>query len=145
MRGQQYRVRQKLVAIGDDFGSRTTAGSGSNRSFYIDRDQDQTPLNLQWWIANSPTRNENMLHFIWTIIIGFVAGLIARAVTPGDKGPQGFILTAILGIIGALAATYLGQAIGWYGSGENAGFIGAIVGAVLILLVWGFIDRRRAA
>ena len=62
-----------------------------------------------------------------------------------DKGPQGFILTAILGIIGALAATYLGQAIGWYGSGENAGFIGAIVGAVLILLVWGFIDRRRAA
>jgi len=84
-----------------------------------------------------------MLHFIWTIIIGFVARLIARVVTPGDKGPQGFILTAILGIIGALAATYLGQAIGWYGSGENAGFIGAIVGAVLILLVWGFIDRRR--
>ena len=117
----------------------------TNRSFYIDRDQDQTLLNLQWWIAKSPTRNENMLHFIWTIIIGFVAGLIARAVTPGDKGPQGFILTAILGIIGALAATYLGQAIGWYGSGENAGFIGAIVGAVLILLVWGFIDRRRAA
>ena len=56
-----------------------------------------------------------MLHFIWTIIIGFVAGLIARAVTPGDKGPQGFILTAILGIVGAFAATYLGQAIGWYG------------------------------
>ena len=59
-----------------------------------------------------------MLHFIWTIVIGFVAGLIARAVTPGDKGPQGFILTAILGIVGALAATYLGQAIGWYGPGS---------------------------
>ena len=80
-----------------------------------------------------------MLHFIWTIIIGFVAGLIARAVTPGDKGPQGFILAAILGIIGALAATYLGQAIGWYGPDQNAGFIGAIVGAVLILIVWGFL------
>ena len=90
-----------------------------------------------------PNRSENMMHFIWTIIIGFVAGLIARGVTPGDKGPQGFILTAVLGIIGALAATYLGQAIGWYGPDQNAGFIGAIVGAVLILLVWGFIDRRR--
>ena len=86
-----------------------------------------------------------MLHFIWTIIIGFVAGLIARAVTPGDKGPQGFALTAILGIVGAFAATYLGQAIGWYGPGENAGFIGAIVGAVLILLVWGFIASRQRA
>ena len=86
-----------------------------------------------------------MLHFIWTIIIGFVAGLIARAVTPGEKGPQGFILTAILGIIGALAATYLGQAIGWYGSDQNAGFIEAIVGAVILLVVWRFIDSRRPA
>jgi uncharacterized membrane protein YeaQ/YmgE (transglycosylase-associated protein family) len=88
---------------------------------------------------------ENMMQFIWTIIIGFVAGLVARAVTPGDKGPQGFVMTALLGVVGALAATYLGQAIGWYGSDQNAGLIGAIVGAVLILLVWGFIDRRRAA
>jgi len=86
-----------------------------------------------------------MLHFIWTIIIGFVAGLIARAVTPGDKGPQGFLLTSILGIIGALAATYLGQAIGWYGPDQSAGFIGAIVGAVIILVIWGLIDRRQRA
>jgi uncharacterized membrane protein YeaQ/YmgE (transglycosylase-associated protein family) len=84
-----------------------------------------------------------MLHFIWTIIIGFVAGLIARAVTPGDKGPNGFVLTSILGIVGALAATYLGQAIGWYGPDQSAGFIGAIVGAVLILLVWGFFASRQ--
>jgi uncharacterized membrane protein YeaQ/YmgE (transglycosylase-associated protein family) len=86
-----------------------------------------------------------MLHFIWTIIIGFVAGLIARAVTPGDKGPQGFLLTSILGIVGALAATYLGQAVGWYGPDQSAGFIGAIVGAVLILLVWGFFASRQQA
>jgi uncharacterized membrane protein YeaQ/YmgE (transglycosylase-associated protein family) len=86
-----------------------------------------------------------MLHFIWTIIIGFVAGLIARAVTPGDKGPQGFVLTSILGIVGALAATYLGQAVGWYGPDQSAGFIGAIVGAVLILLVWGFFASRQQA
>ena len=86
-----------------------------------------------------------MLHIIGTIIIGFVAGVIAKLVAPGDKEPQGFILTTILGIVGAFAATYLGQAIGWYGPAQNAGFIGAIVGAVLILLVWGFIDRRRRA
>jgi uncharacterized membrane protein YeaQ/YmgE (transglycosylase-associated protein family) len=86
-----------------------------------------------------------MLHIIGTIIIGFVAGVIAKLVTPGDKEAQGFILTTILGIVGAFVATYLGQAIGWYGPNQNAGFIGAIVGAVLILLVWGFIDRRRQA
>ena len=76
-----------------------------------------------------------MLHIVGTIIIGFVAGVIAKLVTPGDKEPQGFILTAILGIVGAFVATYLGQAIGWYGPDQNAGFIGAIVGAAIILLV----------
>jgi uncharacterized membrane protein YeaQ/YmgE (transglycosylase-associated protein family) len=86
-----------------------------------------------------------MLHIIGTIIIGFVAGVIAKLVTPGNKEPQGFILTTILGIVGAFTATYLGQAIGWYGPNQNAGFIGAIVGAALILLVWGFIDRSRQA
>ena len=86
-----------------------------------------------------------MLHLIGTIIIGFVAGVLAKLVAPGDKEPQGFILTTVLGIVGAVVATYLGQAIGWYGPNQNAGFIGAIVGAVLILVVWGFIDRRRQA
>ena len=64
--------------------------------------------------------------------------MIAKFVTPGEKEPQGFILTTILGIIGAVVATYLGQALGWYHAGEKAGFIGAIVGAVLLLLAWGF-------
>jgi uncharacterized membrane protein YeaQ/YmgE (transglycosylase-associated protein family) len=86
-----------------------------------------------------------MLSFLWTIIIGFIAGVIAKLVTPGEKEPQGFILTTVLGVVGALVATYLGQAIGWYRAGQEAGFIGAIVGAVLILLVWGFIDRSRRA
>ena len=86
-----------------------------------------------------------MLSFLWTILIGFIAGVIAKFVTPGDKEPQGFILTTALGIVGALVATYLGQALGWYQAGHGAGFIGSIVGAVLILLVWGFIDRRRRA
>jgi uncharacterized membrane protein YeaQ/YmgE (transglycosylase-associated protein family) len=86
---------------------------------------------------------ENMLSILWTIIIGFIAGVIAKFVTPGEKEPQGFILTTALGILGAFVATYLGQALGWYHAGEKAGFIGAIVGAALILLVWGFIERRR--
>jgi uncharacterized membrane protein YeaQ/YmgE (transglycosylase-associated protein family) len=80
---------------------------------------------------------------IWTIIIGFLAGVIAKFIMPGDNEPQGFILTTILGIIGAFVATYLGQALGWYRPGEGAGFIGAIVGAVVVLFVWGLIAGRR--
>ena len=83
--------------------------------------------------------------FIWTIIIGFVAGVIAKWIMPGKNEPSGFILTTILGIVGAFVATYLGQAIGWYRADEGAGFIGAIVGAVIVLAVWGFIASRRSA
>jgi uncharacterized membrane protein YeaQ/YmgE (transglycosylase-associated protein family) len=83
--------------------------------------------------------------FIWTIIIGFVAGVIAKFITPGRNEPSGFILTTILGIIGAFLATYLGQAIGWYRAGEGAGLIGAIVGAVIVLLIWSLISGRRSA
>jgi len=71
------------------------------------------------------------LGIIWTIIIGFIAGVIAKFVMPGPNEPQGFILTTILGIVGAIVATYLGQALGWYQPGEGAGFIGAVVGAIL--------------
>jgi uncharacterized membrane protein YeaQ/YmgE (transglycosylase-associated protein family) len=80
---------------------------------------------------------------IWTIIIGFLAGIVAKFIMPGDNEPQGFILTTILGIIGAFVATYLGQALGWYRPGEGAGFIGAIVGAVVVLFIWGLIAGRR--
>ncbi len=81
---------------------------------------------------------------IWTIIIGFVAGILAKVLTPGSNEPSGFILTTILGIVGAVVATYLGQALGWYGPGEGAGLIGAVVGAVILLLVWGMVARRSA-
>jgi uncharacterized membrane protein YeaQ/YmgE (transglycosylase-associated protein family) len=80
---------------------------------------------------------------IWTIIIGFVAGLIAKLLAPGPNEPQGFIMTTILGIVGAIVATYLGQSLGWYRPGEGAGFIGAIVGAVIVLVVWSFVTRRN--
>jgi uncharacterized membrane protein YeaQ/YmgE (transglycosylase-associated protein family) len=79
---------------------------------------------------------------LWTIIIGFVAGLIAKFIHPGPNEPSGFILTTILGIIGAFVATYLGQALGWYRPGEGAGLIGAVVGAIIILVIWSMIARR---
>jgi uncharacterized membrane protein YeaQ/YmgE (transglycosylase-associated protein family) len=82
---------------------------------------------------------------IWTIIIGFVAGVIAKFIMPGSNEPSGFILTTILGIVGAFVATFLGQALGWYTAGEGAGLIGAVVGAIIVLFVWGMIDARRTS
>ena len=81
---------------------------------------------------------------LWTILIGFIAGVLAKLITPGDNEPSGFILTTILGIIGAFVATYLGQALGWYSAGEGAGPISATVGAIIILLIWGVIVRQRS-
>ena len=80
---------------------------------------------------------------LWTIIIGFVAGLIAKFIMPGSNEPSGFILTTILGIVGAFVASYLGQALGWYQPGEGAGLIGAVVGSIIVLFVWGLAARRR--
>jgi uncharacterized membrane protein YeaQ/YmgE (transglycosylase-associated protein family) len=81
---------------------------------------------------------------IGTIIIGFLAGLVARFLHPG-RDPGGFIVTTLLGIVGAMVATYLGQAVGWYRAGQGAGFIGAVVGAVIVLAVWGMVNRPSSA
>ena len=83
---------------------------------------------------------------IWTIIIGFVAGIIAKFLMPGEKNePSGFILTTLLGVVGAFVAKYLGQALGWYQANEGAGLFGAVVGAIIVLAIWGFIARSRSA
>jgi len=84
------------------------------------------------------------MSFLWTIIIGFVAGVIAKFIMPGDNEPSGFILTTILGIVGAFVATWLGQALGWYGANQGAGLIGATVGAIIVLFIYGMIARRNA-
>jgi uncharacterized membrane protein YeaQ/YmgE (transglycosylase-associated protein family) len=80
---------------------------------------------------------------IWTIIIGFVAGMIAKLITPGSNEPSGFILTALFGVVGAFVASYLGQGLDWYQPAEGAGLIGAVVGAIVVLLIWGaFVGQR---
>ncbi len=84
------------------------------------------------------------MSIIWTIIIGNVAGLIAKWIMPGRYEPSGFIMTTILGFIGAVVATYLGQALGWYRADEGAGFIGAVVGAIIVLFIYGLIAGRRS-
>jgi len=79
---------------------------------------------------------------IWTIIIGFVAGLIGGFITPGNTKPLGFILTTLLAIVGAFVASCPGQTSGLYGPNEGAGLIGAAVGAIIVLAVWGIVSRR---
>ena len=81
-----------------------------------------------------------MISFIGAIIIGGLAGLVAKFLTPG-RDPGGFIITILLGIAGAMVATYLGQAVGWYRPGQSAGFIGAVVGAVIILVIYRMVAR----
>lgn len=80
--------------------------------------------------------------FLWTLIIGLIAGALAKLVLPGRQG-GGIIVTMLLGVVGAFVATFLGQALGWYGPNEGAGLIGSVVGAVIVLLIWGAVTRRR--
>jgi uncharacterized membrane protein YeaQ/YmgE (transglycosylase-associated protein family) len=83
------------------------------------------------------------MSIMWTAALGLAAGVIARLVAPGRKGPFGFMLTALLGIIGAFTASYLGQEAGWYQAEDRAGLIAAVFGAVVLLLIWGFLFRGR--
>ncbi|HZW13328.1 MAG TPA: GlsB/YeaQ/YmgE family stress response membrane protein [Noviherbaspirillum sp.] len=78
---------------------------------------------------------------IWTILIGFIVGLLARALTPG-KDPGGFIVTTLIGIAGSLLATFLGRSLGWYQVGQSAGFIAALVGAIILLVLYRMIRRK---
>jgi uncharacterized membrane protein YeaQ/YmgE (transglycosylase-associated protein family) len=84
------------------------------------------------------------MEIIWTILIGLVAGIVAKFLMPG-RDPGGFIITILLGIAGAFVATYLGQAVGWYGPEDEAGFIGAVVGAIILLVIYRIIKGRQAS
>jgi uncharacterized membrane protein YeaQ/YmgE (transglycosylase-associated protein family) len=84
-----------------------------------------------------------MMHFIWTLIIGFLAGALAKLVMPG-KDPGGFIITTLLGIAGAFLARYLGMALGWYHEEDSAGFIASVIGAIILLAIYRLFTKRRA-
>ena len=83
------------------------------------------------------------MSIIWTILIGFIVGLLAKAITPG-RDPSGFLITAVIGIAGSLVATYGGQALGLYYAGEPAGFIGSLIGAIVLLVIYHTIRGRSA-
>ena len=83
-----------------------------------------------------------MSGILWIIIVGFVAGMIARWLSPGPNNPSGFILTCVLGIAGAFLATFIGQTIGWYSPEQGAGFITATIGAVVVLFIWNRLVAR---
>jgi uncharacterized membrane protein YeaQ/YmgE (transglycosylase-associated protein family) len=78
---------------------------------------------------------------IWTILIGFVVGLLAKMLTPG-RDPSGFFITAAIGIAGSLLATFGGQALGLYHAGEPAGFVGSLIGAIILLAIYHVIRRK---
>jgi uncharacterized membrane protein YeaQ/YmgE (transglycosylase-associated protein family) len=82
------------------------------------------------------------MELLWTILIGFVAGVIAKMLMPGTQ-TLGFFLTASLGIGGSLAAGYLGQMLGFYKAGQSAGFIGSIVGAILLLVIYHVVTKKK--
>lgn len=81
------------------------------------------------------------MEILWTILIGFIVGVLAKFLHPGKEN-MGFIVTTLLGIGGSLLATYAGQAVGFYQAGQGAGFIGAIVGAIVILVIYGMIKGK---
>lgn len=84
------------------------------------------------------------MEILWTIVVGFVVGVIAKFLHPGREN-MGFIVTTLLGIAGAFLAGYVGQALGWYHAGQGAGFIGSIIGAFILLLIYGFVKGKAAS
>jgi uncharacterized membrane protein YeaQ/YmgE (transglycosylase-associated protein family) len=82
------------------------------------------------------------MSILWTILIGFVIGLVAKFLTPG-RDPGGFIITVLIGIAGSFIATYVGAAMGWYRNGEPAGFIAAVLGSIVLLLVYRMLTGKR--
>lgn len=86
-----------------------------------------------------------MLHYLWVIIIGFFAGVIAKFIMPGDNEPSGFIMTTILGIVGSLLANFIAEKVGWAGSGEGVSLLSGVVGALIILFVYGLFVGRSSS
>lgn len=86
-----------------------------------------------------------MLHYLWVVIIGFVAGIIAKFIMPGDNEPSGFILTTILGIVGSLVANFLAVKLGWANGSEGVSLISGVVGALILLVIYHFVTRATSS
>lgn len=84
-----------------------------------------------------------MSNILWIVVVGFVAGIVARMLSPGPNNPAGFVLTVVLGIAGSFLATFIGQAVGWYRADQGAGFITATIGAIVVLFIWNRLVARR--
>ena len=82
--------------------------------------------------------------FLWIVLIGFVAGIVARLLSSAPNKPTGFLLTTALGIAGAFLATFIGQAVGWYAPDQGAGFVAATLGAIVVLFIWNRIAASRS-
>jgi uncharacterized membrane protein YeaQ/YmgE (transglycosylase-associated protein family) len=85
-----------------------------------------------------------MLSILWTVIVGAIVGTVAKFIMPGSNEPKGFVLTAILGIAGSLLAGFLGQALGFYNAGQGAGFIGSLIGAIILIVGYGMVTKPKA-
>jgi uncharacterized membrane protein YeaQ/YmgE (transglycosylase-associated protein family) len=86
-------------------------------------------------------REQTMMAFIGTVFVGLIVGLIARAIKPGDD-KMGWIMTIILGILGSIVAGYVGRAAGWYQPGQPAGWIASVIGAIVLLVIYGMVRRK---
>jgi uncharacterized membrane protein YeaQ/YmgE (transglycosylase-associated protein family) len=98
-------------------------------------------LNFHLLAAKPKSEGGTAMGIIWTILIGFVVGLLAKMLTPG-RDPSGFFITAVIGIAGSLLATFGGQALGLYRAGEPAGFFGSLIGAIILLVIYHLIRRN---
>lgn len=83
------------------------------------------------------------MSILWTILIGLIVGIVAKFLMPG-RDPGGFVITAVIGIVGSVIATYLGQALGFYRPGQSAGFIAAVIGSIILLLLYRMVTGRKA-
>jgi uncharacterized membrane protein YeaQ/YmgE (transglycosylase-associated protein family) len=118
-------------------GDGETCDRGSKRGSLYQTAAIAEPSHAVAVIRRNSIRAEGVpVHILWIIVIGFFAGVIARLLAPGPNNPTGFILTMVLGVVGAFLATFVGQAVGWYRPDQGAGLIGAVIGALVVLFVW---------
>ena len=89
------------------------------------------------------TLKGNLMGIIWTLLIGLIVGLIARAVMPGEQ-KFGWIMTAVLGVAGSFLASFVGKAMGMYADGSPAGWIASVIGAVVLLIIYGMVQKKSS-